>query len=132
MSNIWAKYRITRRRVSLVVVGLLSIVTGYGLISSPDTPSTKPLYHYLLNVMDFSHWGVLWVLFGSIALATGIINPKEDRVAFGLVSGLFAVWSGCLFLGWFVNNVPRGWVTASTYLLALLLILVISGWPDER
>lgn len=133
------------RGACLAILGVIWILFGFSALLAPKEPRSFVL-HEMLPV-----WirALLWVTSGAVAIWFGlrgadkddtwgmvalVILPVERMVSF-LVSWIVYVVLGLAHRAWPevpVDGYDRGWYAASVWLLIVVLLRVIAGWPNPR
>jgi hypothetical protein len=73
-------------------------------------------------------WAAMWGAVGLLCLAQAFMS--SDRVAFAAAMLIKVVWGVVQLIGWFMADLPRGYVSAAVWLALAAFVHVIAGWPE--
>lgn len=116
--------RVGRRGVFLLFMGLLSVVTSFGVFAAPSTTQTEALG----RLVPLPVWGVMWAVTGLLCIVEAF--RSVDWPAFIAAFASTMMWSALYFTSWAMGIVDRGWSGGAVYLGFATLVAVVSTWPE--
>jgi magnesium-transporting ATPase (P-type) len=130
-----------RRGTFLAAYGLIWIVIGIANFIEPMERFSKPGPGGPLEILEMAWTGLIWAACGLMAISTAFIrrSPGRQRVdQWGFTALLIPalVWDFGFFWSWIswlstgVYGRPTAWLGILVYLVIVLSILVVAGWPD--
>lgn len=128
----WRRPRFTNRSRVLGLLGIIWLLTAYGVAVAPQTRLGLP--HEILPV--FIRVG-LWLVPGLAAVITAAVWPKLDGTAWGLLNLPIAIYTGSFLYGWVIWLLPgsegfsAGWRGAAVYAALGLLIYYCAAGLDR-
>ncbi len=126
-------WRISRRGVALILLGVMWILAGYGYMADPPAETASQGVRVLLSVAPFAVWGATWMMLGAIALVTaflrGLVVPMA--LGFGAVMIPPALWCGANVVAYW-HGYDGGLRGAAIFTAFMILILVVAGIPESR
>ncbi|MBO2461660.1 hypothetical protein [Actinomadura violacea] len=119
--------RVGRRGTFLLFLALLDWVYGASLCG--HYARISPTYQFAAQVLPLHAWAAVWV---GVGLVCGAFAPaRNDQLAFGAAIALKIVWGGLGLLGWLVEDIPRGYVSAVIWMAFAGVVLLIAGWREN-
>lgn len=127
-----------RRRTLLGLVGVIWMMVGWGIYTSPlPNWSLGHLPSVIDKVLENRWSALLWVIAGLVGASAGVSRRIQDRYGFNALLVPAMLWSFLYGWSWLVNVASRGhfgnqrsWVTAVMWLCAVVVLFITSGWPD--
>lgn len=137
-----------RRGLLLMLGGLAWICLGVDMIRHPiqhrfSNEHAIPHPNVILHAMDNPHWGLAWIICGTVAFLSGMLRHRatvrrHDAVGFNALLTppflwmIFFIWSGVVSL---LTHDLQGKDGQSFYgivvwFLVNLFILTVAGWPE--
>lgn len=106
-------------RAVLTVLGLFAILTAwfYTPAAAASAAGMPVVEHYL----PLPVWSAVWAVAGFIMLAS-VITGRGRVVAVATASAVPLMWAAIYTWGWLLGESPRGYVTATTFLVIALLV----------
>lgn len=99
------------RRHSFVLAVAGAVYVSYGLIMAAIDPSESRTVglSVALELLPLTGWGAVWIIVGSLALASTRWPPQSETWGYAAMSGLSALWGamylvGMVFFGAPINN----------------------------
>ncbi len=133
------RWKHRRRRTLLILIGLIWVLQGWTHLHSQANWQFGRFGPGPLDDLITNHWsGLLWVVCGLTGIAAGLL-PSRVRDTFGFNALLIPPMLWVCLSGWswviFVASrgeygSPRMWVQAVMWSLAVVVLLITSGWPD--
>ena len=128
----WARARLGRRGLTLVVFSLVFAVTGLAALLEP----TQDQGRYILYLgLPTPARVVLWLLPATLGLWSAFRGVGRDAIGFAaLVIPAFIVtfsyiWSMVFHLVG-LTDYSLGWTGAARWVLIVALLLIVSGWKE--
>lgn len=120
--------RIGHRGAILIALASLDIVIGGMLLRPSAETRAQSLYRWIDTVAPLPAWGVLWLAVAAICLAYA---PRAaDAPAYTAAVALKVAWGFLASAGWMLGEVPRGYVSAATWLFAAGVVAICSDWTE--
>lgn len=88
-----------RHSLVLMVAGLVYILIGVSYLLSTPTPSRLDALHYAVGLLDYNHWGFVFVFVGLLALVSSRWPPISETWGYQALTGLSVAWSGFYLTG---------------------------------
>lgn len=135
MTSRWLGLRPWRRHSFVLAVGggvYLFVGIAYMLI--PVTPTRASSLTLALNIAPLPAWGIVWVIFGLLALASTRWPPASETWGYTAMSSLAALWGAFYGLGVAFFEAPATGITgASVWALLGFMWWGVSGLrnPDD-
>jgi hypothetical protein len=130
----WLSSQLGRRGASLLMLGAAFAVIGVkGFLAPTEDDGRFMLYTLLPNFVR----GLLWTLPGIAAIVAAFKPLGRDAFGFsGLTvpATVMAVsygWSSVAYL-FGLTDYAFGWTSGLTWLLVLVFILTVAGWPEPE
>lgn len=136
----WTHKRNGRRRTLLSLVGTIWILVGWSIWTSP-VPNWQfgHLPSLLDKILEDKWSAILWFICGLIAVSVGVLPRKRfpDACGFDALLVPSVLWTVLYAWSWVIFVVtrghwgnPRSWSMALTWLFAVTVVYITSGWPD--
>lgn len=130
-----------RRGTFLVLDGIIWVVIGFAIFAQPQERFSRPGPGGGLEVMELPAWGLFWALCGLVAIVTAFLRRapgrhRLDQWGFTALMGPALLWCFAFVWSWLSNLAnpsngrPTSWLGALVYLVIILSVLVVAGWPD--
>lgn len=119
--------RVGRRGTFLLFLALLDVVYGVSLCA--HAARISPSYQFAAQIIPLHGWAWVWVTVGLVCAAYA--PARDDQLAFGAAIALKVVWGGLGLLGWLMDDVPRGYVSAVIWLAFAGVVLLVAGWREN-
>jgi hypothetical protein len=121
------------RRIAAATIGLSSIVRGVAYVGPASPDATPAQLAFADEVIPLSWYAFGWIGTGIICLAAALhLRPRLLAAAFGLGAAFNALWGLSFLAAWWFEDVPRAYVSATSYLTITMLILCIAARADLR
>ncbi len=126
----WLDFRLGYRGSLLLTLGLVDWLVALSIYVPPDPITPTSQFRYLKQLAPLPFWGTVWACVGSICLVYAW--RRDDWPAFVAASFLKLMWITVLLYGWLFAGVTRGWASASTWLIAAIMVMRLASWPEPR
>ncbi len=108
----------------LLFIGLLSVVTSFGVFAAPSTTQTEALG----RLVPLPVWGVMWATTALLCIVEAF-SPIDWHAYIAAFTSTM-MWSALYFTSWAMGIVDRGWSGGAIYLGFATVIAVVSTWPE--
>lgn len=88
-----------RHSLVLMVAGFVFVAIGISYIAADPSPSRLEGLKYLLKVMDYNHWGYVFVFAGVVSIISSRWPPVSETWGYMVLTGLSGGWSAAYFAG---------------------------------
>lgn len=123
-------YRVGHRGALLTLLGVIALLYGVSLITTPPAPD-PPGLKLLLGLMGLHGWGVTLAVAGAIALLCVPLRQGQDWPGFTVLVLVWLPWSMSFFVSWWPQGEnPRGWVSALIFVSLAGVPAVGAGWEE--
>lgn len=134
--------RYGRRATTLMLFGVCWVGVGLGVWLVPMTRFTHSADAGVLTFMDDPLWGFMWMACGVTAVTTGFLRPRHptyDEWGFNSLVVPPMVWGAAYVWSFVVALVTSGAagryggiVGFAVFIIAVLAVLLIAGWPEPE
>lgn len=119
-----------RRGRVLLFFGSLDLVYAVSL-TAPDAESRRTAFFtWLADIAPLWVWAIAWGGVGAVCVWQAFC--RRDQAGYAAAVSLNVFWGLVSAAGWLFGGVERGYVSAAVWLGLAALVMVISGWPEER
>lgn len=112
------------RRIALAALGVSSVVRGASYIG-PHSPEAAPAQlAFVDQIVPLSWYALGWIATGVLALVAVVWRPLQPL---GLSCAVFfnLLWAISFTLSWLFLDVPRAYVSATSYFTIAVLALCV-------
>jgi hypothetical protein len=121
-----------RRGASLVALGLLDLGVAWALWTLDDYAAiVRTNYSGQTAFLPLSVWAIVWLVVGVVDLIQAFAR-RDDRIAFVLSAGVKFCWAIGYVIGLTFYDLQRAWLSVILYSTLGVLVLIISGWQENR
>lgn len=124
-------HSVGRRGGFFLIIGTVFALIGVANIGTRSSMSATQLENLtvLTKVLPLETWYFVWGLVGATCIASAFWK-KLEPLASGAASFISMTW--CLgYVAAYIQGLGhRAWSGAMTYLLIVLLVQLINGWPE--
>lgn len=125
-----AARRVGHRGAVLFLLGIIALLYGVSLITTPPIPN-PPGLHLLLGIMGLHAWGATLTAGGVIAIACSPLKQGRDWPGFAALVLVWIPWSLSFFVSWWPDGSnPRGWVSALVFIAFAAVPAVCATWEE--
>lgn len=121
-------HRIGHRGAALLFFALVDLVFAKSLADAPPSTRSSPTYAFMATVLPLWGWAALWGVVGLMCLVQAFM--ANDLPAFVASSAMNVGWACVHLAGFFVGEVPRGYVSAVIWLGYAGFVQVIASWAE--
>ncbi|WP_440708835.1 hypothetical protein [Herbiconiux sp. YIM B11900] len=123
------------RGVALLVGGAYCFVRGIAYTPLGGPPGELPGGLALISSFaSIEVWAGIWIIVGIGCILRAF--SKADALAWGMLTGMMTAWGAAYTIGWFFDiaagEPSRQWLSASTYLLPAVIIMILSARTRSR
>lgn len=122
--------RVGHRGALLILLGMIAMLYGVSLITTPPVPN-PPGLRLLLGLMGLHGWGVTLAAAGVIAIACSPLKQPRDWPGFTALVFVWLPWSLSFFVSWWPQgDNPRGWVSCLVFAAFAAVPAVGANWDE--
>lgn len=122
--------RVGRRGATLLLIGMIALGIAFSLLDIPPELRHNPAYAVAASLLPLTVWAGWWLAAALVCLVQAFM--REDRIAFGIASGVILFWGAASLYGWAIGLNSRGWVGGTLWIgLGSWLAGVVSGWAEN-
>jgi hypothetical protein len=125
-------YHIGRRGATLAFLAEVDVLQYQTLRSSlPFGLTAAQVYAPMVHLAPLRAWAGVWLMAG-LACAVAVLWIPFRPYAFFIAAGTKTAWGLAYLDGWHNGTQPRGLMGAAVWLTFAGLVLVDSGWRENR
>lgn len=122
-----------RHGLVLMVAGLVYIGIGISYATAVPTPNRVAALHYAVNVIDYNHWGYVFVAIGILSIVSSRWPPVSETWGYQALTGQAVAWAGFYGAGVFFYDTPNSNLSAAlTWGLIGFMWWAISGLVNPK
>ena len=125
------RHPLGRRGACLLTLGTIYVLLGVGRVLTTDLgPSSRRAMGLALDLLPLPAWGALLIVAGLVACVTARWPAGRNGWGF-LALSVTAAWWLCVYAaGALVYGSASAWPAALIWLLLVVLVQIIAGWPE--
>lgn len=120
--------RVGRRGSCLLFFAVLDVLYALSLAKPPPEAKLSPTVAFIAEIAPLDLWALAWLAVGVLCLVGAFRH--HDRWAFTAAVAIKTIWGGTFLLGWILDGLDRGWVSAVIWLAMAGWVYIISSWPE--
>jgi hypothetical protein len=105
--------RFERHGLVLFVAGTVYVLIGIAYLVSDPLPSRKEQLHYALNILDYNHWGYVFIGIGLLAILSSRWPPASETWGYQALTGQSVAWAGFYIAGILFHGAPWSGITGA-------------------
>lgn len=114
----------------LLVLAVVDALTAWSLANPPEEIPATSFMTFIRQLAPLQVWAGLWLGVGLVCAAYAF--RAVDWPAFLAAALLKLGWIALLLIAWQFADVERGWVSATQWVVAGVLVLRIAAWPEPQ
>ncbi len=102
-----------RHGLVLFVAGIIYVLIGFAYLVAEPTPARLASLEYALNILDYNHWGYVFMVIGVLSVISSRWPPVSETWGYQALTGQSVAWSGFYLVSIVFGHSPWANITAA-------------------